>query len=57
MRLMWFAERPHDLKLTVPPRSMTSMALVGVGLARASEKMTLNDDVKPPRWPGWACLG
>jgi hypothetical protein len=24
---------------------------------RVAEKMTLNDDVKPPRWPGWACLG
>jgi hypothetical protein len=23
----------------------------------AARKMTLNDDVKPPRWPGWACLG
>ena len=31
MRLMWLAERPHDLKLTVPLRSTATNALDGLG--------------------------
>ena len=34
MRLMWLAELPHDLKLTVPPR-VVGTALVAVGVAVA----------------------
>ena len=43
MRLMWLAERPHDLKLTVPPLALIDEDLRQIIASRESYRRHAQD--------------
>jgi hypothetical protein len=46
MRLMWLAERPHDLKLTVPPAEPKSVSTCNNACAPSQTRTVLTRLVK-----------
>jgi len=58
MRLMWLAERPHDLKLTVPPAARRRTRLAGQRWRieesfQAAKGLTGLDHHQVRRWTSW----